>query len=116
MKASLAAHAAARDATDPLAAWAARAAGQAVATAHAADHSLGALYYALKLCRHRDRDVAAELEHWLDELQESLRRQVADGIEARLPRGFKAPADSVFSFAPRGSGDGENVRPTPEDP
>jgi hypothetical protein len=116
MKASLAAHVAAREAADPLATWAARAAGQAVASAHAADHSLGALYYALKVGRHRDGDVAAETARWLAALPDSLRSQVADGIEARLPRGFRSPADSVFSFAPRGSGDGENVRPTQEDP
>src|SRR5262245_43803435 len=43
MKASLAAHAAAREACDKAAVAAARSAGHAVATAHAADHSLGAL-------------------------------------------------------------------------
>lgn len=48
MKASLAAHAAARSVSDKAAIAAARAAGQAVATAHFADHSMGALLYALK--------------------------------------------------------------------
>jgi len=48
-KASLAAHAAARDAKENNAAcFAARAAGQAVATAHVPQHAFGAAYYALK--------------------------------------------------------------------
>ena len=47
--ASLAAHAAARDAKENDAAcFAARAAGQAVATAHVPQHAYGAAYYALK--------------------------------------------------------------------
>jgi hypothetical protein len=46
--AALEAHTAARDATDPAARAAARAAGHAVATAHMADHALQAAAYALK--------------------------------------------------------------------
>jgi Imm-5 like putative immunity protein len=47
--ASLAAHAAAREAKEnPAACFAARAAGQAVATAHIPQHAFGAAYYALK--------------------------------------------------------------------
>ncbi|MEZ4861374.1 MAG: hypothetical protein R3C14_08710 [Caldilineaceae bacterium] len=47
--ASLASHAAARDAKDNSAAcFAARAAGQAVATAHVPQHAFGGAYYALK--------------------------------------------------------------------
>ena len=47
--ASLAAHAAAREAKeDNAACFAARAAGQAVATAHVPQHAFGAVYYALK--------------------------------------------------------------------
>lgn len=46
--ASSAAHAAAREATHNAAREAARAAGQAVATAHMADHSLGAAWYAVR--------------------------------------------------------------------
>lgn len=47
-KAAVAAHAAARGAGTPVAIAAARAAGHAAATAHAADHCLGTVYYALK--------------------------------------------------------------------
>lgn len=46
--ASVAAHAAAREADDPAACYAARAAGHAVATAHMADHAPGAALYAIK--------------------------------------------------------------------
>src|SRR5690349_8578714 len=48
MKASVAAHAAAREVRDPAANAAARATAQAVATAHFADHCMGALLYLLK--------------------------------------------------------------------
>lgn len=50
-KAASAAHAAARSATDPAAREAARAAGHAAATAHMADHELGAAAYAIKAVR-----------------------------------------------------------------
>jgi hypothetical protein len=49
--AAFAAHAAARAASDPAAREVARAAGHAVATAHMADHELGAAAYAIKAVR-----------------------------------------------------------------
>lgn len=50
-EAAFAAHAAARDATDPIAREVARACGHAVATAHMADHELGAPFYAIRALR-----------------------------------------------------------------
>ena len=50
-KAAVAAHAAARSACDAAAREAARSAGHAVATAHMADHELGAAAYAIKAVR-----------------------------------------------------------------
>ena len=50
-EAAYAAHAAARSARDPAARAVARAAGHAVATAHMADHELGAAAYAIKAVR-----------------------------------------------------------------
>ena len=50
-EAAYAAHAAARDATDPAAREVARASGHAVATAHMADHELGAPFYAIRAVR-----------------------------------------------------------------
>lgn len=50
-EAAYAAHAAAREASDPVAREVARAAGHAVATAHMADHELGAAAYAIRAVR-----------------------------------------------------------------
>jgi hypothetical protein len=59
-KASVAAHAAAREQTNPVAVAVARSVGQAVATAHMADHSLGAALYVLKAVAASGESVAAE--------------------------------------------------------
>ena len=48
IKASLAAHAVAKEASDPVLVALARSIGQSVATAHMADHALGGALYALK--------------------------------------------------------------------
>lgn len=93
MKASLAAHAAAREASDKTAIAAARAAGQAVATAHAADHSMGALLYALKAME--QCGVASEpvLTQQLAKLPQHLRSPVSSGIRVRLkPLGIRLVA------------------------
>jgi hypothetical protein len=66
MKGSLSAHAVARESSDPTAIVVARSAGQAVATAHMADHSLGAAWYALKAVKHAGISVDAERK-WQDE-------------------------------------------------
>src|SRR5665647_3130174 len=47
MKASLTAHTVARESSNPASIAVARSAGQAVATAHMADHALGAAWYAV---------------------------------------------------------------------
>lgn len=84
MKASLAAHAAAREAKGQAAVAAARAAGQAVATAHAADHSMGALLYALKAFEASGFPSDSEMDLQLAKLPEHLRPQVSHGLKARL--------------------------------
>jgi len=66
MKASLAAHAVARESSTPTAIAVARSIGQAVATAHMADHSLGAAWYALKAVKSAGQSVDAE-RRWQDE-------------------------------------------------
>ncbi len=86
MKASLAAHAAARQVKDKAAIAAARAAGHAVATAHAADHSMGALLYALKALEASGARSEPELASQLAKLPEHLRSPVSSGVRARLPR------------------------------
>jgi hypothetical protein len=65
-KASVASHAAARESSNPAAIAVARSVGHAVATAHAADHSLGAAWYALKAVKNAGKSVDAERK-WQDE-------------------------------------------------
>ncbi len=60
MKASVAAHAVAREQSNPTAVAIARAIGQTVATAHMADHSLGGALYALKAVQAAGRSVQDE--------------------------------------------------------
>ncbi len=84
--ASLAAHAAARDAKENDAVcFAARAAGQAVATAHVPQHAYGAAYYALKAVAAADPanagvTVAAEWDWQAGRLPEGLREEIMSRI------------------------------------
>ncbi|HEY5139907.1 MAG TPA: hypothetical protein VIJ25_11420, partial [Methylococcales bacterium] len=84
--ASLAAHAAARTAKENDAAcFAARAAGQAVATAHVTQHALGGAYYALKAVgavdpANAEVKVAKEFEWQSRHLPESLREEISNMI------------------------------------
>jgi hypothetical protein len=66
MKASVAAHAMARESSDPAAVAVARSVGHAVATAHMADHALGAAWYALKAVKSAGQSPDAERQ-WQDE-------------------------------------------------
>jgi hypothetical protein len=80
--ASLAAHAAARDAKENNAAcYAARAAGQAVATAHVPQHAFGGAYYALKAIAvadpaHAEVEVAKERNWQARHIPAKLRQEV----------------------------------------
>lgn len=83
--ASLGAHAAARDAEEGSAAqFAARAAGQAVATAHVSQHAYGAAYYALKAVAadlaNAGVNVAREREWQAERLPEGLREEIMERI------------------------------------
>jgi hypothetical protein len=88
-KAAFAAHAAAREASDPAAREVARAAGHAVATAHMADHELGAAAYAIKAVRLASKPSdalhAGELEcQWQRaQLPEAIRDLVLSDQERR---------------------------------
>ncbi len=66
MKASVTAHAVARESSGPASIAVARSVGQAVATAHMADHSLGAAWYALKAVKNAGQSPDAE-RRWQDE-------------------------------------------------
>jgi len=84
--ASLAAHAAAREAKGNDAAhFAARAAGQAVATAHVPQHAYGGAYYALKAVAAADpanavASVDAEREWQAERLPGGLREEIMERI------------------------------------
>jgi hypothetical protein len=95
MKASVAAHAAAREVTDRAAIAAARAAGQAVATAHAADHSMGALLYAMKALEASGGDPVGEREMQLGKLPEALREMVSSGVEVRWRKPGRGGSDNA---------------------
>ena len=95
--ASLAAHAAAREAEDDRARFAARAAGQAVATAHVPAHAPGAALYAAKALWVSDplnarENIAKERERQYERLVELNRASgsLDDAREGRLFR-IKAP-------------------------
>lgn len=60
MKASLGAHAVARQVENPIHKAIARSIGQTVATAHMADHSLGGAFYALKAIKLAKKDIEIE--------------------------------------------------------
>lgn len=62
MKASVGAHAVARETSSSITTAVARSIGHAVATAHMADHSLGAALYALKAVNLAGKSVAEEKE------------------------------------------------------
>lgn len=89
-EAAYAAHAAARSASDPVAREVARAAGHAVATAHMADHELGAAGYAIRAVRAATVDpsdaVAAGERECLwqrEQLPEAIRELVLSDEQRR---------------------------------
>jgi hypothetical protein len=91
-KAAVAVHAAARDVIDKsaAAAAAARAAGHAVATAHMADHCLGAPLYALKAVAAAGARVDVERAWQIERLPEEVRELVVSGLARRLGQSAEA--------------------------
>lgn len=88
-EAAYAAHAAARDASNPAAREVARAAGHAVATAHMADHELGAAAYAIKAVRLASPEAEAitvgesECRWQCEQLPEAIRELVLSDMQLR---------------------------------
>jgi hypothetical protein len=74
--ASVDAHAAARESTNPIAIAIARAAGHAVATAHMADHSLGGALYALKALKIAGKSIDAERKWQNEQLPPEIKELV----------------------------------------
>jgi hypothetical protein len=83
LKASLGAHAAAREFSNITAITVARSVGQAVATAHMADHSLGAAWYALKAVKSVGQSVEVERKWQDDQLPQEIKTLV---LTARVKR------------------------------
>jgi hypothetical protein len=86
-KASVEAHAVAREASNPSAIAVARAVGHAVATAHMADHALGPAWYALKAVEAAGQSIEAE-RTWQDaQIPAEIRELV---LSARQSKKFGA--------------------------
>lgn len=85
-KASLGAIAAAREWFNPVSIAVARSVGHAVATAHMADHSLGAAWYALKAVERAGASVDAERQWQNDQLPRGIRALVLSARMARRSR------------------------------
>lgn len=81
MKASLGAHAVARESKDPVSTAVARSVGQTAATAHMADHSLGGAYYALKAVKLANRNIVTEKE-WQNEKLNELPSEIIKTVQA----------------------------------
>lgn len=79
-RAAVAAHAAAREMTNKAACEAARAGGHAVATAHTADHSLGAALYAVKAVRAAGGVVEDERPWQVERLPDEVREMVVSAL------------------------------------
>ncbi len=72
-KASVSAHTTARESSDLVSQFIARSIGHTVATAHMADHSLGAALYALKAVKSAGKSVQAEKEWQNEQLPQEIR-------------------------------------------
>jgi hypothetical protein len=82
-KASVAAHAVARESSNPTAIAVARSVGHAVATAHMADHCLGAAWYALKAVKSAGKSIEVE-RTWQDgQLPSEIREVVLTARKSR---------------------------------
>src|SRR5512140_1313712 len=76
MKASVSSHAVARESVNPILIAIARSIGHAVATAHMADHSLGAAIYALKAVKFAGKSITVERKWQNEQLPSEIRELV----------------------------------------
>jgi len=83
MKASVTTHQTARESSNPVSIAVARAIGHAVATAHMADHSLGAALYALKAIKLAGKPVEEEWE-WQNNQLHKLPPELVELVQATL--------------------------------
>lgn len=102
-RASLNSHAAARRAKKKNAAcFAARVAGQAVATAHVPQHAFGAAYYALKIAAVNSANASAKIRKELAwqtrHMPKKLRKEWQDWQSKRLPKNLKQKFIKSYIF------------------
>jgi hypothetical protein len=83
MKASSDAHAVARESSNPIFMALARSIGHAVATAHMADHSLGAALYALKAMKYAGKSIDEERE-WQNRQLQHLPPEIVELVLATM--------------------------------
>jgi hypothetical protein len=83
MKASRGAHAAAREYTNPVSTAVSRSVGHAVATAHMADHSLGAALYALKSVKLAGKSVDKERK-WQNKKLQKLPAEIFELVQTTM--------------------------------
>jgi hypothetical protein len=88
MKASVGAHAAARESANPTSTAVARSVGHAVATAHMADHSLEAALYALKAVKNADKSIDTERK-WQNEQLPSEIKDIVQTARIMKEKVFK---------------------------
>jgi hypothetical protein len=88
MKASVASHAVAKESANPTLITIARSIGQAVATAHMADHSLGAAVYALKAVKNAGKSIDAERK-WQNKQLPSEIMELVLTTRSEKEQGFK---------------------------
>ncbi len=89
MKASLDAHAVARALSNPVSIAVARSIGQAVATAHMADHSLGAALYALKAVRQAGKSMEVE-RAWQEKQLQQLPSVIIELVQTTMAEKLKS--------------------------
>lgn len=82
-KTSIAAHEVARESSNPTTIAVARSVGHAVATAHMADHSLGAAWYALKAVKNAGKSIDAERKWQNEQLPPEIKELVLTAREAK---------------------------------
>ena len=81
--ASVSAHAVARESSNPIVIAVARSIGHAVATAHMADHSLGAALYALKAVKNAGQSVDAERKSQNEQLPSEIKELVLTAMSLK---------------------------------
>lgn len=82
-KASVNAHAVARECEDPILKAVARSVGHAVATAHMADHSIGAALYGLQAIKHAGKSINSERKWQTEQLPAEIRELVITAIREK---------------------------------